>query len=524
MKVSRNNTSGNPNAETETILIVDDEASQRRLLSAILGERGYRILESETGEDALHMAAEHKPRLIILDVMLPTISGIEVCRRIRSDPELTHTTLLLISSVKRDSQDLATGLDDGADGYIVRPIPNRELLARIESALRRSRVEERLRRERDALEEALSRQTGFLADLGTVSDRGSQGRGATEQRLEEMAEWRESLVAAIPGPVYRSDASPPYTPRYFSEGIQDLTGYAVEDFASGRVSYDSLILPEDLPEVTRLTPGWSLNLVPFACQYRIRNAAGDVRWVEERGRVSLVRDSVSRTLDGVIFDVTDRRLTDERMEAYLKEREVLLREVHHRVKNNLAVISALLGAQSYYAGDEALKKKLEASQDRILSMALAHDLLCRSENLAYVKMSRYIESLLSRLIISSAVVGSQLEVVKDIEDISLDLDFAVPLGSLLTELVSNSLRHAFAGREQGEIRVVFHSADEEHYELIVADNGVGIPEDVDPGSPESSGLELAAIFADKLGGEIQFGREEGTEVRVKFPKPHAAEG
>lgn len=223
-------------------------------------------------------------------------------------------------------------------------------------------------------------------------------------------------------------------------------------------------------------------------------------------------DTVGRII--VLRDITDRRRS-EKIKASLEEKEVLLREIHHRVKNNMQIISSLLNLQSYYIKDKKYVDMLKESQDRIKSMALIHEKLYQSESLANIKSSDYIAALVNSLFQSYEVTTQRIAVKLEIEDMSLDIDTAIPCGLIINELVSNSLKHAFPDRE-GEIMIVFRSIDDTK-ELTVSDNGVGIPEDVDFKTTESLGLHLVTILAeDQLDGEITLDRSKGTTFCITF--------
>jgi PAS domain S-box-containing protein len=224
-----------------------------------------------------------------------------------------------------------------------------------------------------------------------------------------------------------------------------------------------------------------------------------------------------------ISDISDLKLArDARQEANeglakaLREKDVLLREIHHRVKNNLAVMNSLLSLQAGFATDRVHRKMFTDAQTRIRSMALAHDLLYRSERLADIRSDEYIGNLLDYLIASISNVGKVVEIKKELEDLSFSLDTTIPVGFLITELVSNSLKHAFPDRNEGEIRVSLRSVGEQEFELMVKDDGVGIPEHVDLEDPQSLGLELVNTFVEQLKGQIEIVRHAGTEVRTRF--------
>ncbi|MFC1835775.1 PAS domain S-box protein, partial [Thermodesulfobacteriota bacterium] len=215
-------------------------------------------------------------------------------------------------------------------------------------------------------------------------------------------------------------------------------------------------------------------------------------------------------------DITEFRLAERKIKTSLKEKEVLLREIHHRVKNNLAVISSLLGLQSRHAHDDRHRQMFEDSRERIRSMALAHELLYQSEDLGNLNLGRYVGNLVDHLILSAGSVGISISVKKDIQEVSFGLDTAIPLGFILTELVSNCVKHAFPDRRDGRIEIALRSLGGAGFELLVSDDGVGIPEHVDKENPKSLGLVLVNTFTRQLEGKLEIDGTAGTKVRVAF--------
>jgi PAS domain S-box-containing protein len=220
----------------------------------------------------------------------------------------------------------------------------------------------------------------------------------------------------------------------------------------------------------------------------------------------------------VIRDITERKKAEEKINASLKEKEILLREIHHRVKNNLQVISSLLSLQSNALTDDTMREVFNESQNRIKSMALVHENLYQSENLASIDFREYIEALTSGLFQSYGGDADKITFSILMDDISLGIDTAIPCGLIINELVANSLKHAFPHGKKGEIKIELHSVDDT-LELIVSDNGRGIPGDIDFKKTESLGLKLVTVLAeDQLDGEITLDMEEGTTFHITWHK------
>ncbi len=222
-----------------------------------------------------------------------------------------------------------------------------------------------------------------------------------------------------------------------------------------------------------------------------------------------------------VRDATRRNEVEEKMRASLQEKEVLLREVYHRVKNNLQVISSLLNLQSRSLHNAGTAEAFKESRNRIKTMALLHESLYQSENLAYIDFGKYLRGLINGLLKTYEETRNQVSVRIDARGITLTLDASLPCGLIVNELVSNCLKHAFPPGhkpDSGEntIEVSLRSLDEDAYELIVRDNGVGMPPGLDTSNADSLGLRLVSLLTLQLHGRMQLRSEKGTEARIEF--------
>jgi PAS domain S-box-containing protein len=218
----------------------------------------------------------------------------------------------------------------------------------------------------------------------------------------------------------------------------------------------------------------------------------------------------------VITDITERKAWEKRIQASLEEKEVLLREIHHRVKNNLAVVSSLLRLQSRHTRDGYHRGMFEEAQDRIRSIALAHEKLYQSESLADLNVRDYLTNLVDHLFASGGKVGSTVQLQSEIAEIDVGLEIAVTLGFIVTELVSNSLKHAFPEGRSGRVLLSLKRLDESTLELVVADDGVGFPAHVQVERARTLGLDLVRIFSRQLEGRLDVRHNQGTEFVLRF--------
>jgi PAS domain S-box-containing protein len=222
-------------------------------------------------------------------------------------------------------------------------------------------------------------------------------------------------------------------------------------------------------------------------------------------------------VSSAIRDISDRKVAEQRLVDSLDEKDVLLREIHHRVKNNLAVISSLFYLQSTYTDDPVTLKLLQESQDRVRSMALVHELLYGSENLAAVDFSKYASDLCEQLIQTYGNPAGQVRLTRNLEPFRLNIDQAVPCGLVLNEIMSNAIKHAFPGGRPGTIHLTLRRSPDGACLVSVADDGIGIPPALQLASPNSLGLRLIRTLARQLDGHIEvLPTLPGTDFRLTF--------
>ncbi|SCG85222.1 PAS domain S-box protein [Methanobacterium congolense] len=249
-------------------------------------------------------------------------------------------------------------------------------------------------------------------------------------------------------------------------------------------------------------------------EHRIIRRDGNIRHLVVR--IAITKDSEGRTIKthGTNQDITELKEKEEEIKKSLEEKEVLLREIHHRVKNNMQIISSLLNLQIQHVEDREAENVLKESQGRVKSMAMLHEKLYQSPNFTNINFKEYIERLVFDIFYSYGIKTGSIESELDIEDIKIGIETAIPVGLIINELVTNSIKYAFP-KYNGTIKIEFKSS-EEGLELIVADDGIGLQKDIDPKNTETLGLQLVNSLTDQIDGNIELDRSNGTKFKITF--------
>ncbi len=256
----------------------------------------------------------------------------------------------------------------------------------------------------------------------------------------------------------------------------------------------------------------------YSAEHRVIRRDGSVRWIDTRSQTFFAGEGSAkrqaRTV-GAMVDVTARVEAEEALRHSLREKETLLREVHHRVKNNLQIIASLLHFQAKKIRDPADLAAFAEGRDRLRSMILVHEKLYQSRDLSRIDFGSYLESLVRELRRSHAANGQSVEVRLAVDEVSLPIESALPCGMILCELLTNVFKYAFPGGRRGEARIIL-SRDDGRVSLSVEDDGVGLPAGFDPEHTSSFGWQLIRNLTAQLGGQLAIGRETGTRVTVSF--------
>jgi two-component sensor histidine kinase len=238
----------------------------------------------------------------------------------------------------------------------------------------------------------------------------------------------------------------------------------------------------------------------------------EVRWMQWINR-AIVND----VGDIVEYQSVGRDISDSKKVEKLKQQETLLKEIHHRVKNNLQVICSLLRLQSRFVEDPVIKAKFKESQNRVKSMALIHEKLYQSDDFRRIKLDEYIQDLTKTLLRTYTVNTSRISMEIDIDqNIFLDFDILTPCGLIICELISNSLKYAFEPNPSGKIWIRATLDDKQHLTLMIGDNGQGFPSDLNLENVKTLGLQLVQDLTEQLQGKLTINSDNGTEFKIEL--------
>jgi PAS domain S-box-containing protein len=358
------------------------------------------------------------------------------------------------------------------------------------------------------LSTTLIRYGGETAILGTLTDITELKR--SEEALKKSQEKYRELVENINDVIFSTDQNGIYS--YVSPAVERILGFLPNELTGKNIT--EFILAEDQE---RLWADFGATLAGELrpSEYRMKTKTGEFRWVRTSSR-PLSADGAVSGLSGLMVDITERKQSEEQMRASLKEKVVLLKEIHHRVKNNLQIIYSLLNMQARNVNNPAVIGAIRESQNRVRTMALIHERLYMSSNLSDIDLREYITQLLHELYSSYGADPDRIRPELELADVRMGVDPAIPCGLIVNELISNSLKYAFPEGGKGAIRIGLQITGNGAIRLEVGDTGAGLPEGLDFQKTGSLGLQLVCSLVAQLRGTIRLESRQGTNFVIEF--------
>jgi PAS domain S-box-containing protein len=347
--------------------------------------------------------------------------------------------------------------------------------------------------------------------VGTKTD--ITERKTTENNLEKSEERLKLVLAGTNDGWWDWDLIE--NKLYFSPRWWNMFGYLENEIEMQPDVYPKYLHPEDRARVENsFTACLDNGTSSYEIECRFLNKKGDYISILSRGYILRNSNNVPIRVSGSDMDLTDRKQAEAQIKQSLEEKEVLLKEVHHRVKNNLQIISSILNLQSSTIADKQTLDLLKNSQDRIRSMSLIHELLYQTKDFSTINFSEYIRSIATNLF-QSYNQNRLVNLVLELEPVFLDLDSAIPCGLIINELITNSLKYAYNTDDEGDVRINL-TLTNNIVIIIIEDTGKGFPTTIDFRETESLGMQLVISLTDQIDGEIKMENSQGTRFEIQF--------
>lgn len=357
----------------------------------------------------------------------------------------------------------------------------------------------------------------------------SVGRDITELKqaetaLQQSQRFAQKIADTSPAVIYVFDLMK-QDGIYVNHELGEHLGYTVDEIQEMQPAFlETVMHPDDFLQQQANFMRWDVvsDGDILNAEFRVKHRKGEWRYFQSQETLfARSANGSPQQVLGVAVDITaakqleELRQAEEQLQASLNEKNVLLKEIHHRVKNNLQIVYSLLRLQYRRVKDQQAAEILLESQNRIKSIALIHEKLYRSEDLANIDLSHYIPNLAKSLFSSYNIRANAISLKTTIESVSLDIDTAIPCGLIINELVSNALKYAFPDEQTGEITIELHAGDRQ-MTLRVSDNGIGMPDIAEQTKPDSLGLKLVKDLVQQLEGTITMHCKLGTAFEITF--------
>jgi PAS domain S-box-containing protein len=351
---------------------------------------------------------------------------------------------------------------------------------------------------------------GRIARVAAIRDI-SERKNAEAALKESQVRFKE-MADTLPLLVYETDVNGNIT--YFNKAAFEYTGYTLEDFDKG-LTLAMMFPPGEMERAMENAKRTMSGTYVGAIEYTLKRKDGTL-FPAIINTVPYLREGKVAGRRGVVTDISEIKKTEAMLKASLMEKDILLHEIHHRVKNNLQVVSSLMNLQSVNISDNRIREIFNDAQSRVFTMSLVHDKLYKADNFSSINISDYVHDLINSIESSHNFDKERIQIKINVQPLSLNLDTMIPVGLIINELVTNSLKHAFPDGKKGCIEILFKKEDDASLLLCVIDDGIGIPDDIDIENIASLGLRLVQTLTTQINGELSIHNNNGSRFCIAF--------
>ncbi len=486
------------------ILVVDDNEDSRYFLESLLKGNDYEVISVTNGKEGLERLRNDDINLIVSDILMPVMDGYQFCRAVKKDSRWKPLPFIFYTATYTDSKDKQLALDMGADLYIRKPSEPEEFIQIIRKVI------EEARKGKMVLKQKKQNEEKEIFKL--YSERLVKKLEQKMLDLEASEEKYRNLFENVNDVVFSMDKEGRFTA---ANCRTELFGYKPEDVIGKH--FTELLTPKSkiIGQEHFSKAQESKKNISSRYEVEVANKDGSVS-VGELSISSVFEGEKFKGRFGILRDITQRKEAEEQTRRDLETRNVLLKEIHHRVKNNMQIIVSLLRLQSLFNKEEHTKKIFKDTQSRIQSMAIIHDALYKSGDLARIDMRDYVQRSATHIFSLYEIDPNRIELKIDTGKIFIDVTTGVPCGLIINELVSNAVKHAFPGKRRGVIEIKLYKTKTGKTTISVKDNGIGLPDEIDFKKPKTMGLQLINDLSKQLNGTLRVYRKKGLRVTLDF--------
>ncbi len=452
------------------ILVIDDDIEICNTLITILAENGFSATSARSAKEALNLMGKEIYDAALIDIKLPDMDGTSLIKELR---KINPCMVCIIITGHADFNNVYEAIKEGVDGFFTKPYPVEDIITRINESLHQKCLRKQLIESEDKYRNLVQKSSEGICNLDL-----------------------EGKIIFI-NPAFM---------KMLEKDEDDLSD----------VKYVDVVKPKDAANVKDAVE-CAKKGINVSLQYEIPTLSA-TKWVEST--ITPIKGDSDKSISSILIisrDITERIDLEARLQATISEKETLLREVHHRVKNNMQVIISLLKLQASYLKDSCNKEMFKDCENRKKAMAIVHERLYRTSDMTTINFKYYVKQVANEMMASYLGDHRHISLKISGEDFIMGIDTAVPCGLVINELLSNAIKHAFIDEEGGVIKINFKSIRPGEYEVTVKDNGIGMKEDIDLGASNTLGLTLVHMLVEtQLKGKFYYEVDAGTEFHFTF--------